>query len=59
MFVSLTYPVEVDSVGVLTMTIVDDTFERSEVPVIEAADFQGGNNPINLGRFTDSIVGVV
>ena len=41
MFVSLTYPVEVDSVGVLTMTIVDDTFERSKVPVIEAADFQG------------------
>ena len=44
---------------VLTMTIVDQTFVSSEVPGIEAGDGEGGHNPINLGRFTDSIVGVV
>ena len=45
--------------GVLTITIVDDTLVRPEVPVIEAGDGQGGHNPINLGPFIDSIVGVV
>ena len=44
---------------VLAMAVVDETFVRPKVPLSEAADGQGGHNSINLGRLTDSVVGVV